>query len=67
MEDQFISHLHSADVNIEKKFFTYQNLNSGNRLMKGRNSSLDFVGNDGPSSGNIIHHKYMKKTQTLTE
>lgn len=27
----------------------YQNLNSGNRLMKGRNSSLLLVGNAGPS------------------
>jgi len=28
----------------------YQNLNSGKRLMKGRNSSPDFVGSSGPSS-----------------
>lgn len=26
----------------------YQNLNSGNRLMNGRNSSFDLVGNSGP-------------------
>lgn len=29
---------------------TYQNLNSGNRRMNGRNSSLVLVGSDGPSS-----------------
>ncbi len=28
----------------------YQNLNSGSRLINGRNSSLTFVGNSGPSS-----------------
>lgn len=28
----------------------YQNLNSGNRLMNGLNSSLDLVGNWGPSA-----------------
>lgn len=28
----------------------YQNLNSGNLRINGRNSSLDFVGRDGPSS-----------------
>lgn len=28
----------------------YQNLNSGSRLIKGRNSSLTLVGNSGPSS-----------------
>ena len=31
----------------------YQNLNSGNRLIKGRNSSFDLVGNPGPSSDKI--------------
>ena len=29
---------------------SYQNLNSGNLRIKGLNSSLDLVGNDGPSS-----------------
>jgi hypothetical protein len=28
----------------------YQNLNSGNRLINGRNSSFDFVGSSGPPS-----------------
>ena len=28
----------------------YQNLNSGSLLIKGRNSSLTFVGSSGPSS-----------------
>lgn len=31
----------------------YQNLNSGKRLMNGRNSSLTFVGNSGPSSESV--------------
>lgn len=32
----------------------YQNLNSGNLLMKGLNSSLDLVGNSGPSPSIIF-------------
>ena len=32
----------------------YQNLNSGNLLMKGRNSSLTFVGSSGPPSSDSI-------------
>lgn len=31
----------------------YQNLNSGNLLMKGRNSSFTFVGSSGPSSDSV--------------
>lgn len=31
----------------------YQNLNSGNRLMNGLNSSFDLVGNSGPSQSAI--------------
>lgn len=38
----------------------YQNLNSGNRLINGRNSSLAFVGNSGPSSDSKIHIKNYK-------
>lgn len=32
----------------------YQNLNSGNLLMNGLNSSFDLVGNSGPSPSNFI-------------
>lgn len=32
----------------------YQNLNSGRRRMKGRNSSLALVGRPGPSSGSYF-------------
>ena len=34
----------------------YQNLNSGKRLMKGRNSSFDDVGSSGPSSTILIYN-----------
>ena len=46
----------------------YQNLNSGRRLMKGRNSSFTFVGRDSPSSINekkATHkHSNGKKVQS---
>lgn len=32
----------------------YQNLNSGNLLMNGLNSSFDLVGNSGPSTSAIL-------------
>lgn len=32
----------------------YQNLNSGNLLMNGLNSSFDLVGNSGPSASAIL-------------
>lgn len=34
----------------------YQNLNSGNLLINGLNSSLDLVGNSGPSPSIIVGH-----------
>ena len=37
---------------------TYQNLNSGKRLMNGLNSSLAFVGREGPSSGKKEKNKH---------
>lgn len=35
----------------------YQNLNSGSRLINGRNSSLAFVGNSGPSPSEVKTNK----------
>lgn len=52
-------------VAITVDFVTeYQNLNSGNLLIKGRNSSLARVGNSGPPSSNhwkkyILLHTYI--------
>ena len=43
----------------------YQNLNSGNRRINGRNSSFDLVGNDGPSSV-IKSNNSLKNTEKNT-
>lgn len=40
---------------MQNKLIVYQNLNSGNLRIKGLNSSLDLVGNDGPFSTHIRH------------
>ena len=43
----------------------YQNLNSGKRLMKGRNSSLLLVGNAGPSGSSAKNEEHKEKCLRL--
>lgn len=45
----------------------YQNLNSGNRLMNGLNSSLDLVGSSGPSPSGIIIKTEQDSTEIYTK
>lgn len=53
---------HSHNYKTYYLIVSYQNLNSGSLLMKGRNSSFAFVGSVGPSSSAIKH----KKTYSIT-
>uniref|UniRef100_A0A7N8XWJ6 Uncharacterized protein n=1 Tax=Mastacembelus armatus TaxID=205130 RepID=A0A7N8XWJ6_9TELE len=45
----------------DRELDSHQNLNSGNLLMKGRNSSFCLVGRDGPSSagGRVYRMKWL--------
>lgn len=43
----------------------YQNLNSGNRRMNGRNSSFALVGSSGPPSSAHIYKQFDEKNQNF--
>lgn len=48
-------HVHIKEITVDLHT-EYQNLNSGNLLMNGLNSSFDLVGNCGPSASLKISH-----------
>jgi len=54
-DTQVHNQLQKHNVTLVNCKLTNQNLNSGSWRMKGRNSSVAFVGSDSPSSAGNIH------------